>query len=139
MTYLKKVVSTLIFALFSPLYLVYIFGLMVLSPVTFIISLLINAHNDDGAARSVRQRHEDSIKDVHSVRKALGMSYIKHGASNLIFALFSPLYLLYIFALISLSPILFVAVKIFALGRHESHYDENNEKHNITKDAAALT
>ncbi len=133
MIYFKRVVSTLIFALFSPLYLLYIFGLMVLSPIAFLISSIIRPH-DDREEHPV-QRHEESVRDVHSVKEALGMSYIKHGASNLVFALFSPLYLLYIFALISLSPIILVVAKIFAL-RHESHH---NEKRNITKNAAAMT
>lgn len=133
MIYFKRVVSTLIFALFSPLYLIYIFGLMVLSPAAFLVSLLVRPH-DDHEAHPV-QRHEESMRDAHSVREALGMDYIKHGASNLVFAFFSPLYLLYIFALISLSPILLVIAKIVTL-RHETRH---NEKHNMTKNAAAMT
>jgi len=101
MVYLRHLTSTMFFALLSPLYLLYILVLFLISPIALVVSKIFKRDN------SRRLSTEDFVEpDMdYSLNEVFSINGIRRIAATIFFALLSPLCMLYIVGLVLLAPI----------------------------------
>lgn len=124
MIYLRHVTSTLFFALFSPVYLLYIFTLFLLSPFGAIMSKVFK--RDNYFKVSIADCVEPSMD--YSLNEVFTLAGVKRVAATIFFALLSPLYILYIVGLVLIAPIGLMLSRVSKPEEHDNlpHKKLNN-------------
>lgn len=100
MTAVNHVITTVFFAALSPLYLLYIFALVVLAPFGLAVAKPFR--------RTTSKHHFSEYADheiQYSLNEMFTFSGFKRVISTIFFALLSPLYLLYFVGLVFVAPI----------------------------------
>lgn len=122
MTAIKHVFTTVFFAALSPLYLLYIVVLVILSPLGLVVAKPFHHTNSN------HDFSEYADQEVgYSLNEVFTFSGFKRVVSTFFFAVLSPLYLLYIVGLVFIAPLGFLLSRISRLGHKD---DSNGMDHN---------
>lgn len=103
MSAIKHVFTTVCFAVLSPVYMLYIVGLVIFSPLGLALAKPFhrtesNLHFSEYADKEIE----------YSLNEMFSFSGVKRVLSTIFFAAVSPLYILYIIALVFIAPIGFI-------------------------------
>lgn len=123
MTYLRHLTSTMLFAIFSPLYLLYILVLFLISPFGLIMSKLFK--KDTARKLSTADYVEPDVD--YSLNELFTTTGVRHVAATIFFALLSPLYMVYIVGLVLFAPI---GLMLSRATKHEQQDDSYSRKIN---------
>lgn len=133
MEVLKKIGITLVFATASPVYLLYMIALIFLAFAGFLITEVFGLPlNMNRQCETVDDDHHKAVKTALHPHP----DYLIRITSTLFFAVFSPLYMIYIVIVMVVSPIMLVGSEVGSFVAHKikiiyQNLGNNNPKHVI--------